>query len=113
MTRWLEAARKADGVGSPTTKLTKSTEPRPPAPHERVSSILSILSEGGKADELDPDARSLLDFLTRDGPATYGAAARGLGWEVTRTARAEWRLRKSGRVTFDRLGRAIPLRAAG
>lgn len=46
-------------------------------------SVLSVLSEGVRADGLDPDTRALLDFLTRNGPATYGPSRRGLGFEVT------------------------------
>ena len=111
MTRWLAAARKAEGAG---TELTKPTKPHPGP----VSSVVSVLSEGVRADAgpppadgLAPDASAYLAHLRLHGPATYGAMARELGWGATRAWQAEARLRAAGLVTMGPLGKARPSRA--
>lgn len=58
---------------------------------------------------LHPDAAALLDLLLHAGPATYGAAARTLGWGATRAWQAEARLRAAGLVRLGEHGKAAPL----
>lgn len=53
MTRWLAAARRAEG------SLTKPTEPTKPAQNE-VSSVVSVLSEGERPDDGSAARRALL-----------------------------------------------------
>ena len=62
-----------------------------------------------RADGLHPDAATLLDFLRREGPHTYGAAASGLGWGATRAWQAEARLRAAGMAEIGELGRVHPV----
>jgi hypothetical protein len=108
MTRWLDAARKAKGAGK---------EHPPQAPSEPVLSVLSVLSEGlraepapVRADGLEPDAGAYLDRLRVHGPATYGAMATAMGWGATRAWQAEAKLRALGLVRMGE-GRAVPLAA--
>lgn len=58
-----------------------------------------------RADGLHPDAGALLDFLRREGPHTYGVAARELGIGATRAWQAEARLRAAGLVRYNEHGR--------
>lgn len=60
-----------------------------------------------RADGLEADAGAYLDFLRRNGPCTYGAAASALGWGATRAWQAEARLRAAGLVAYhERTGAA-------
>jgi hypothetical protein len=100
MTRWLQAAKSGNPIG---TKLTEPTQPRP----QPVLSVKSVLSEGGKAepaparaDGLDPDAGAYLDRLRLHGPATYGAMASAMGWGATRAWQAEAKLRAAGFLRY-------------
>ncbi|WP_279090435.1 hypothetical protein [Bartonella apis] len=49
----------------------------------------------------------LLGLLTRSVAMSYGMAMRVLGWGGTRAAKAEDRLRKSGRIAYGKHGRAV------
>ena len=109
MTRWLQAARQATGAGTELTKPTKRNQGQVnnagDATHAGVLSVLSILSEGGRAepapvraDGLTPDAAAYLAHLREHGPQSYGAVARALGWGATRAWRAEAELRAAGRI---------------
>lgn len=51
------------------------------------------------------DALALLDFLTHNGPSTYGAAAVALGWGATRAWRAEVALMAAGLAVIDPKGK--------
>jgi hypothetical protein len=80
MSQWLEAANRATGAGAELSEL----HPKP------VLSVLSVLSEGGRAspaparaDGLYPDAGAYLDPLRRHGPAGLRLRA-ALGWGATR-----------------------------
>lgn len=122
MSRWLQAARL---VGPPLTKPTKPTEPADPG----VLSVKSVLSTAAQADAEVPgsaspasdraripaanpdregDAQTLLTYLHCNGPQSYGAAATTLGWGATRAWAAEARLRATGQVRHDAIGRAFP-----
>ena len=119
MTRWLQAAKQVSG---PPTKPTKPTEPPAIAQPEGVSSVLSVLSEGGQPvlratrprgsnPEITPcasDAEAYLAVLLRDGPQTYGAMASILGWGGTRAWQTEARLRAAGLVRYGEFGKAQP-----
>jgi len=115
MTRWLQAAQRATGAGTELTKPTKRNQGQVNNTDEttraRVLSVLSILSEGGRAepapvraDGLTPDAGAFLDFLREQGPHSYGAVARRLGWGATRAWRAEAELRAAGRIRHGENG---------
>lgn len=106
MTRWLEAAARAELAE---TKLTKPTEPEPHT-EPPVLSLKSVLSEAGTTD-LAADPRALFELLAREGPHTYGAAALALGIGATRAWVAEAELRRVGRIRFGPLGRAIIVKA--
>jgi hypothetical protein len=62
---------------------------------------------------LPPDAAALLDFLRREGPHTYGAAARELGIGATRAWQAEARLRAAGLVRYNDQGRTCAAKEGG
>jgi hypothetical protein len=107
MTRWLNAAKQGSGAGAEHSEPA-SVKPKP------VLSVLSVLSEGGRADPaparadgLDPDAGAYLDRLHLHGPATYGAMASAMGWGATRAWKAEAKLRAAGLVRMEPLGRAV------
>lgn len=119
MTRWLQAAKQGSGAGA------KHPEPAKPAPRaiegradttvKGVLSVLSVLSEGkraepapARADGLEADAGAYLDRLRLHGPSTYGAMASAMGWGATRAWRAEAKLRAAGLVQMGELGRAVP-----
>lgn len=53
------------------------------------------------------DAELYAKILLLYGPVSYGMAMRILGWGATRAGQAEQELLKAGRITFDRLGRAV------
>jgi hypothetical protein len=93
-------AAKPETVPTPCrTSRTCRTPPTPASPP--------------RADGPDADAGALLDWLRRNGPATYGAAASSLGWGATRAWQAEARLRAAGLVTVTGpLGQAVPVEAA-
>ena len=55
------------------------------------------------------DPETLLEFLHREGPHAYGAAATALGWGATRAWQAEARLREGGLVRLRTLGEAHPV----
>ncbi|MCP8896369.1 hypothetical protein KYK29_15685 [Shinella daejeonensis] len=62
--------------------------------------------------KLDPvarpnDADRYADTLRLHGPMTYGMAMRVLRWGGTRAAQAEASLQDAGRITFNKLGRAV------
>lgn len=52
------------------------------------------------------DAETFIAFLRDNGPASYGAAAKALGWGATRAWRAQAAANASQRIDFDRIGRA-------
>ncbi len=104
MTRWLEAATRAEWAE---TKPTKPTKPEPQF-EPPVLSEKSVLSAG----DLNAEAAALWALLEREGPQTYGAAAVALGIGATRAWRAEAELRRAGRIRLGRLGRAIVLNQA-
>ena len=117
MTRWLAAARRAEGLaGAPGL----ASSPRTAA---EVSSGSSVLSGGREASAWPAsgrpkpsavpktlarhsDAQAYLAHLTHRGPATVGAAAAALGWGATRAWQAEARLRAAGLVKLGPSGRA-------
>jgi hypothetical protein len=115
MTRWLQAAKQGIGTGAEQSEQA-TAKPKP------VLSVLSVLSEGGRADPalaradgLEADAGAYLDRLRLHGPATYGAMASAMGWGATRAWRAEAKLRALGLVHMGELGRAeiVPPRGVG
>lgn len=62
--------------------------------------------------KLDPvarpdDADRYADALRLHGPMSYGMAMRVLCWGGTRAGQAETALRQAGRITFNKLGRAM------
>lgn len=101
----------------------------PPSLKSKIPPAVSLLSEKSRPhyatntrargtptpardDGLHPDAGALLDFLRRAGPHTYGAAARAMGWPVTRAWQAEARLRAEGLIRYGEHGRAHPVGGA-
>jgi hypothetical protein len=66
-----------------------------------------------RPDGLSPDASALLDFLRREGPHTYGVAARELGIGATRAWQAEARLRAAGLVRYNDQGRTCAAKEGG
>ena len=115
MTRWLQAARQATGAGTELTKPTKHNQGQVSkagdSTHAGFVSVLSILSEGGtaepapvRADGLTPDAGAFLDFLREQGPHSYGAVARALGWGATQAWRTEDELRTLGLIVHSSRG---------
>lgn len=116
MTQWLQAAKLGEVL---VTELTKPTEPPPGAPSAVVLSVKSVLSGHAQrdsaavkavisADGLHPDDCALLDFLHREGPHTYGAAATALGWGATRAWQTVARLGAAGLLQYGMHGRAHP-----
>jgi hypothetical protein len=113
MTRWLQAAKQTTEAD---TEPAHDTRPDASgAPASGVSSVMSVLPEGNRADPeparadgLDPDPGAYLDRLRLHGPATYGTMAAALGWGVTRAWQAEAKLRAAGLVLLGELGRAVP-----
>lgn len=66
--------------------------------------------------KLDPvarpeDADRYAEALRLHGPMSYGMAMRVLGWGGTRAGQAETALRAAGRITFNKLGRAVLVEA--
>ena len=53
------------------------------------------------------DDETYLKALQLHGAMSYGMAMRVLGWGGTRAAKAEDRLRKSGRIAYSKHGRAV------
>ncbi|MEM8624431.1 MAG: hypothetical protein AAGG47_13020 [Pseudomonadota bacterium] len=53
------------------------------------------------------DAEVLMSLIRSQGPTTYGAAARALGWGAAQAWRAEAELRAAGRVTLNNRGQAV------
>lgn len=53
------------------------------------------------------DDETYLKALQLHGAMSYGMAMRVLGWGGTRAAKAEDRLRKSGRIAYGKHGRAV------
>lgn len=90
----------------PATTATTATKPSPPRPS--VAIVASVAAPTARNPETDgaADAARFADVLATSGPTTYGAVAVALGWGATRAWQAEARLRASGRVRYDALGRA-------
>ncbi len=59
------------------------------------------------------DGKAMLALLAREGPMSYGVAARALGWGATRAWQAGARLKAVGRIRHDYLGRMVPFPAEG
>lgn len=66
-----------------------------------------------RPDGLPADAGALLDFLRREGPHTYGVAAREIGIGATRAWQAEARLRAAGLVLYNDEGRTCAAKEGG
>jgi hypothetical protein len=58
------------------------------------------------------DPETLLGYLCREGPQTYGAAATALGWGASRTWRAEASLKAAGLVRSGEFGQMVPVPGA-
>jgi len=56
------------------------------------------------------DDETYLKALQLHGAMSYGMVMRVLGWGGTRAANAEDQLREAGRITFNALGRAEPVK---
>jgi hypothetical protein len=117
MTRWLEAAKQPP-MPADKTDLTDLTPHQgegsgSPATASDDKSVKSVKSGRGVSggtvstgpaqspDGLPADTAAYLDFLQRDGPSTYGAAAVALGWGATRAWLAEAQLKAAGLVRND------------
>ena len=109
MTRWLQAAM---GVHDLKTEPTKPTEPALRPHLDRVLSVVSVLPKGLASKETG-DAKTLAAFLRENGPASYGAAGRALGWGATRAWRVEAELRAVGRFRYDKAARAALVAGGG
>ena len=126
---WFDAhAKLAEIAGAPpATPATSATKQA--APHPRVASVATRRNEQAtprvaevasvatppkpkrepapvRADGLETDAGTFLDFLREHGPHSYGAVARALGWGATRAWRAEAELRAAGRIRHGENGRS-------
>lgn len=85
-------------------------EPRPvELPRRAPDNAVRDLRRNLKLDPvaLPDDADRYADALHLHGPMSYGMAMRLLGWGATRAGRAEAALRKEGRITFNKAGRAV------
>ena len=119
MTRWLEAARKAGWHGTKGGEKTPAPsalgfcqvssgvpDPVKPAPGGSSGFVrVSEMAEPIQAAPSEGDPETLLAWLRLHGPSTYGAGAVALGCGATRAWQAEARLRASGRVQIDDMGR--------
>ncbi|MDP3264222.1 MAG: hypothetical protein U1E06_11285 [Tabrizicola sp.] len=65
------------------------------------------IAAGTTSHDLQTDADTLFSYLQAQGPATYGAAATGMAWGVTRIMLAEAALIVAGRISHDRLGKMV------
>lgn len=108
MTKWLEAAQRADTeVLSVSSVLSERVSP--PALRS-VETPETKPTEPTKPSVDDPEA--YLAHLQEHGPKPYGAVAAALGWGATRAWQAEARLRASGQITIDSSGRGAPREAS-
>lgn len=73
-------------------KIGQSAACEPPAPRSTIAQ----------------DTDAYLDALSLHGPMTYGAAAKVLGWGMTRAWQTEAALIAEGRAAFLREGQATP-----
>lgn len=64
-------------------------------------------------DLLEGDLDAYAAALRSHGPMSYGQAMDVLGWGATRAGKAEQALRHAGRITFNRLGRAVLVEDGG
>jgi len=91
-----------------------SQDPTAENPAPRVAIVASVATPPKpkaapapvRADGLTPDAGAFLDFLREQGPHSYGAVARRLGWGATRAWRAEAELRAGGRIRHHEFGKS-------
>ena len=103
MTRWLQAAKQVSG---PLTKPTKPTKPPAMPPPQGVSSVLSVLSEGGQPVLRAPRPRGSNPEITppRQKPEIfpYGQAfgGRPKTWTGRVVSLEEWR----GLSAWDKRG---------
>jgi len=113
----LEAGEKPVSESAPLA-TTATIATRPPEVRPIVAIVASVATPQrprtestppARADGLHPDAGALIDFLRREGPHTYGAAAWRLGWGAARAWRAEARLRAAGLVRYGLHGQAHPV----
>ena len=63
-------------------------------------------SAPAQADGLETDPAAYLAFLREQGPHSYGAVARALGWGATRALRAEAELREAGEIRHHKNGKS-------
>lgn len=88
------------------TVATTATKPGPTRPRVATVAIVAAPPARNPKAEQEADVVTLAELLAASGPTSYGAAATTLGWGATRAWQAEARLRASGRVRCDALGRA-------
>lgn len=97
------------------THVSESVQATPPPTHnhtqqEQSQPAIKLISNrewtpDTKAKPDDPEIYA--DSLRIHGPMSYGMAMRVLGWGGTRAGQAEDALRFAGRITFNKLGRAV------
>ena len=76
--------------------------PKQPLPY------LETLYDGkAKPDDDEPISKLFIFMMPCYRNVSYGMAMRVLGWRGTRAAKAEDRLRKSGRIAYGKHGRAV------
>lgn len=91
------------------------TPTRPPETAPRVAQVAQVARPPAQKLEIAccaSDNQTLLDFLHREGPQTYGAAATALGWGASRAWQAEAGLRAAGSVRSGEFGRMVPVPGA-
>lgn len=90
---------------APATSATTATKPSLPRPSVAVVASVAAATARNRETDGAADPERLAVLLATSGPTTYGAAAVALGWGATRAWQAEARLRATGRVAYDTLGR--------
>ena len=95
------------------TIATTATKPGPNRPRVATVAIVAAPPARNPTAEQEADAATLAELLADFGPTSCGAAATTLGWGATRAWQAEARLRASGRVRCDALGRATLIDGPG
>lgn len=92
---------------TPATIATIATKPRPALPSVAVVARVAASQARKPRESREADAMQLVEFLSRSGPSTYGAAGSALGWGATRAWQAEAYLRALGQIGYNARGRTI------
>ncbi len=101
-----------DDAGSTPAEPMRSSDASPQAPCQAPCQAPEpTLRPFAKPATPEDDARTLLAFLAREGPMSFGVAARTLGWGATRAWQAGAHLEAAGRIRHDHLGRMVPFPA--